>query len=65
MRCLTALLMVLVVSAVCQAELRILGEESPPGEYLDENGNPDGVTIDLVKDLLRRQGITAAISILP
>ncbi|MCB2149415.1 MAG: transporter substrate-binding domain-containing protein [Deltaproteobacteria bacterium] len=53
------------MSAVCQAELRILGEESPPGEYLDENGNPAGVTIDLVKDLLRRQGITATISILP
>ena len=65
MRCLLALLMVFVVSNVCHAELRILGEESPPGEYLDESGNPAGVTIDLVKDLMRRQGITATISILP
>jgi polar amino acid transport system substrate-binding protein len=57
--------MVFVVSNFCHAELLILGEESPPGEYLDENGNPAGVTIDLVNDLMRRQGITATINILP
>jgi polar amino acid transport system substrate-binding protein len=56
---------VFVVSNLCQAELLILGEESPPGEYLDDNGNPAGVTIDLVNDLMLRQGITATINILP
>lgn len=65
MRCLLAFLVVFVVSNFCHAELLILGEESPPGEYLDENGKPAGVTIDLVNDLMRRQGITATINILP
>jgi len=59
------LLLLFALATSCQAELRILGEESPPGEYLDENGNPAGVTIDLVNDLLSRLDLTASIEILP
>jgi len=65
MRHLFILLILLSLAGVGHAELRILWEESPPGEYLDAKGNPAGVTIDLVKDLLQRQGIDATIRILP
>jgi polar amino acid transport system substrate-binding protein len=65
MRYLLVLVLVFSLMGVCHAELRILGEESPPGEYLDANGNPAGVTIDLVNDLLGRLGVKAAIRILP
>ena len=51
--------------STCYAGLRILGEDSPPGEYLDQKGNPAGVTIELVKILLKRQDKVAAIEILP
>jgi polar amino acid transport system substrate-binding protein len=62
----TVLFLVVTVSITCHAgDLQILGEESPPGEYLDENGNPAGVTNDLVKELLRRQDLQADIRILP
>ena len=65
MRWLIVVMMILAAAVECHAELSILGEESPPGEYLDADGNPAGVTIDLVRDLMRRQGITATIRILP
>lgn len=65
MKYLLALLIVFTACNICQAELQILGEESPPGEYIDNNGKPAGVTIDLVEDLLRRQGAQATIKILP
>jgi len=65
MRWLIAMMMILAAAMQCQAELTILGEESPPGEYLDADGNPAGVTIVLVRDLLRRQGLTATIRLLP
>ena len=65
MRVLIALLMIVVAAVNGYAELRILGEESPPGEYLDSEGQPAGVTIDLLKDLMRRQNLTASIRLLP
>jgi len=65
MRYLLALAIVFSLLGAGHAELRILGEESPPGEYLDANGNPAGVTIDLVNDLLGRLKVKAAIKILP
>ena len=64
-RYLLVLLIVFGLMGVSQAELRILGEKSPPGEYLDETGNPAGVTIELVKELLDRLRLEATISILP
>jgi polar amino acid transport system substrate-binding protein len=60
-----AALLVLGLLGVGHAELTILGEESPPGEYLAADGSPAGVTIDLVRNLLDRQGKTARIQILP
>lgn len=65
MRFLTVFLVILTWAVPCDAQLRILGEESPPGLYLDAQGNPAGVTVDLVKDLLQRQGKTAVIQLLP
>ena len=65
MRYLLALLIVLSLPVLCPAELRILGEVSPPGEYLDADGNPAGVTIELVRELLNRLGVQATIRILP
>ena len=66
MRWAMVLLLLLATTPLCHADgLQILGEESPPGEYLDENGRPAGVTIELVRNLLRRQGLTANIRILP
>jgi len=53
------------VLGVGHAGLLILGEESPPGEYLDADGNPAGVTIDLVNHLLGHLKATATIKILP
>ena len=61
MKPLLSLLLVFCLLAVCHAELKILGEESPPGEYLDANGQPAGVTMDLVRTLLQHQGETATI----
>lgn len=65
MRWLLAVMLVFGVAVNSSAELRILGEESPPGEYLDQEGNPAGVTIDIVKNLMLRQGLAATIEILP
>jgi ABC-type amino acid transport substrate-binding protein len=65
MRYLLVLMMVFSLLGVCHAELQILGEDSPPGEYLDPNGKPAGVTIDLVHDLLDRLNVRATIRILP
>jgi len=65
MRYLLALVMVFSLLGVCRAELRILGEVSPPGEYLDADGQPAGVTIALVRELLRRLKVRATIRILP
>jgi polar amino acid transport system substrate-binding protein len=65
MRWLVVMMVILAAAVECHAELRILGEETPPGEYLDADGNPAGVTIGLVRDLMRRQGLTATIRILP
>lgn len=65
MRSLLALVIVFSLLGVGHAELRILGEESPPGEYLDANGNPAGVTIELVRELLSRLEVRATIRVLP
>jgi polar amino acid transport system substrate-binding protein len=65
MRYLLILAIVFSLLGVCQAELRILGEVSPPGEYLDEDGNPAGATIELVRELLHRLDVRATIHILP
>ena len=65
MRYLLALVMVFSLLGVCQAELRILGEVSPPGEYLDAGGRPAGVTVALVRELLCRLKVRATIQILP
>jgi polar amino acid transport system substrate-binding protein len=62
---LLSILAVLFLVGICQAELFILGEESPPGEYLNARGEPAGVTINLVRELMHRQGITASIELLP
>lgn len=65
MRYLLTLVMVLSLLGVCRAELRILGEVSPPGEYLDADGEPAGVTVELVRELLNRLKVRATIHILP
>ena len=59
------LLIVLIAAGGCHGGIRILGEESPLGEYLDENGTPAGATVELVRELLARQGIDATIELLP
>ena len=65
MKLIFTVLTIFLSFALCHAEIRILGEDSPPGEYLDANGNVAGATIDLVNVLLDRQGMTASIQILP
>ena len=65
MRYFLTLVMVFSLLGVCQAELRILGEVSPPGEYLDAAGQPAGATIELVRELLSRLKVRATIHILP
>ncbi len=59
------LLLVIVSISHSYGKLQVLGEESPPGEYIDENGQPAGVTIELVRELLKRTKVEADIKIFP
>lgn len=45
--------------------LRFLTEHSPPGEFLNEQGQPDGVTVDLIRIVQQRLNEPSEIRILP
>ncbi|MDX1536195.1 substrate-binding periplasmic protein [Arsukibacterium sp.] len=45
--------------------LQLYTEHSPPGEYLDANGNVSGATVELIKLLLSRLDQPATIELLP
>ena len=46
------------------AELRLLTEQAPPTSFL-RDGQPDGYSVDVVRDLIRRTGSQASIELLP
>ncbi|WP_416305156.1 substrate-binding periplasmic protein [Neptunicella sp. SCSIO 80796] len=45
--------------------LLVLTEHSPPGEYLDENGQLTGATVNLVRHLMEQMGETGNMLLLP
>ncbi len=48
-----------------QAEVWVLTEHSPPGEYLDASGRVTGPTAEMVRELMRRVGHSGEIELLP
>lgn len=56
---------VLPLVAQLQSGVRILTEDSPPGEILSPEGRVTGPTAELVRELARRVGVTSDIEMLP
>ena len=48
----------------CLAELRLLTEQAPPTSFL-RDGQPDGYSVEVVRELIRRTGSQASIELLP
>lgn len=48
-----------------QTQVRVLTEQSPPGEYQDSTGRVTGATAEMVRELMRRVGGAAEIELLP
>lgn len=55
----------LMASAQGNEPVRVLTEHSPPGEYLDDTGRVTGATAEMVRELMRRQGLDGDITLLP
>lgn len=58
------MLVLLLQPLVCVAELRLLTEEAPPTSFLND-GQPDGYSVEVVRELMRRTGSQASIEVLP
>lgn len=53
-----------LLPSLAAAELRLLTEEAPPTSFL-RDGQPDGYSVELVRELIRRTGSQASIKLLP
>lgn len=52
-------------AAQVEPPLRILAVEEPPASYIDDQGNPAGFAVDVVRELQRRLGNTDPVSVEP
>lgn len=50
----------LVCPALAQAQLSVMLEESPPYSFTDARGQPDGYSVELVRELLLRAKLSAS-----
>ncbi|WP_247687357.1 substrate-binding periplasmic protein [Pseudoalteromonas luteoviolacea] len=67
-RCLFVFIMVfcgLIVTSAQAKVIRFVAEDLPPYHYLNEQGKPDGVLVDIAKELQLHSGLDAKIEILP
>ncbi len=55
----------LALGLPARAEVRVLTEHSPPGEYLDESGRVTGPTAEMIRELMKRLGEPGEIELLP
>ena len=53
-----------LLPVLAAAELRLLTEEAPPTSFL-RDGQPDGYSVEVVRELIRRTGSQATIELLP
>lgn len=61
---LAGLLTMLLLPGLAAADLRLLTEQAPPTSYL-RDGKPDGYSVAVVEELIRRTGQAARIELLP
>ncbi|GAA0774806.1 transporter substrate-binding domain-containing protein [Roseibium denhamense] len=47
------------------AEMRLITSPWPPSNFLDDNGNPTGLSVEVVEALKTRVGVTTPIEVLP
>lgn len=66
-RCLTALFLLATAmqAHADRTDLSVVSEDWPPYNYLGSNGDPQGLSTDIVKAVLRQAGLPARIQIYP
>ncbi len=62
--CLTAAFM-LCAAVGSAGQLTILTEDSPPGSFIDESGELKGLSVDIVKEIMKRLDMDNRIKVLP
>ena len=62
--CLTVIFM-LLAPTVPAGQLTILTENSPPGNFIDDGGELTGLSVDIVREIMKRLDLEAKITVLP
>ncbi|MBI3144868.1 MAG: transporter substrate-binding domain-containing protein [Pseudogulbenkiania sp.] len=63
--CLAALYLLLMPAAQAAPRLSLYTEESPPRTFANAKGNPDGMAVEVVNEILRRTGQNNSVAMAP